>query len=195
MTKHFRVGEEDPVNERIVDDAERSADLFVAVLEKALTSRLLDEEFEGQVTTSQLHALRFLALNEQPLMSDLADGLGISYPAATKTVERLVKKGLASREDDPTDRRVVRVNLTEGGCQLVKKIMAARNVGFHDVLRRLSADDRGALLRGMEAFVTTALDAMDADAIVASVCLHCGSEHSENCIVDAVLARKEAAAV
>lgn len=181
------------MNERIVDDAERSADLFVAVLEKALTNRLLNEEFEGQVTASQLHALRFLALNEQPLMSDLADGLGISYPAATKTVERLVKKGLARREDDPTDRRVVRVQLTEKGCELAKKIMTARNAGFHDVLRQMAAEDRRALLRGMDAFVSTIVDSMDADEIVASICLHCGNEHSEDCIVEAALARKDAA--
>jgi DNA-binding MarR family transcriptional regulator len=181
------------VSERIVDDAERSADLFVLVLEKTLTGQVLEDDFDGHVTSSQLLALRYLALNEQPLMSDLADGLGISYPAATKTVERLVKKGLAAREDDPMDRRVVRVNLTKDGMRLVRRILAEKNARFHRILQNMRAEDRQALLGGVEAFVTVALETMDTDNVAAAICLHCGAEHSPDCTVEATLARKELA--
>ncbi len=174
-----------------VDDAERTADLFVGVLAKALADRVLGEAFEGQITMSQLQALRYLQRNEQRLMSDLAEGLTISYPAATKTVERLVKKGLVMREGDPTDRRVVRVKLTGKGMELVQQVNNELGRRLTAVLARMQEGDRDALLRGMAAFVEAALADVDDVQVVASICLHCGTAHSDSCPVGGVLLRAQ----
>lgn len=178
----------------IADDAKKAADLFVGVLAKALTNRVLDEAFDGQVTMSQLQALRYLRNNEQRLMSDLADGLAISYPAATKTVERLVRKNLVAREGDPADRRVVRVRLTESGAALLEKIDAEINERLVSVLDSLEPDDRSALLRGMRAFVAAALKQVDDRHLLAAICLHCGTYHQDDCPVLAARQRVQAAA-
>ena len=170
------------VQNSIIDDAEKMADLFVAVLAKALANPVLDERFDGQVTMSQLQALRYLLRNEERLMSDLAEGLAISYPAATKTVERLVKKGLVVREGDPTDRRVVRVSLTDQGRNLVGEIDDQMHRRLAGILGKLAVEDRAALLCGMSAFVAAALDGLDRDT-VSAICLHCGTEHQETCPV------------
>lgn len=159
---------------------EHTSDLFVAVIEKLLTQRMLDESFDQQVTPSQLVALRYLSLNESSLMSEVAEGLGISFPAATKTIDRLVRKSLATRVEDPHDRRVVRIRLTERGRSLVGEIHAERARRFDLVLERLAPSAREALHQSMEVFITAAID----DASTASsVCLHCGSDHHEDCPV------------
>lgn len=138
---------------------------------------------------AQLQALRYLLHNEQRLMSDLAEGLGISYPAATKTVERLVKKNLVAREGDPADRRVVRVYLTQQGINLVQQINAEMSRRLHAVLGRMGEEDRNALVRGMSAFVTAALAGVDDAELIDSVCLHCGVQHTGDCPVEAARAR------
>ena len=44
-------------------------------------------------------------------MGEFADGLEISPAAATELVARLIEKGVARREADPGDRRVVHIRL------------------------------------------------------------------------------------
>lgn len=159
-------------------DVAHASDLFVAIVEKLMTQRMLDENFEQQVTPSQLVALRYLSLNESSLMSDVATGLGISFPAATKTVDRLVRKELASRAEDPSDRRVVRIRLTERGRKLVTDVYQERSRRYTTILSRLGPTEQAALQAGMESFITAAID--DKDAAM-SICLHCGSQHHEDC--------------
>ena len=161
-------------------DVEHDSDLFVAIVEKLMTQRMLDESFEQQVTPSQLVALRYLSLNESSLMSDVAEGLGISFPAATKTIDRLVRKGFASRSEDPHDRRVVRIRLTDEGKSLVSDIYRERARRFTAVLDQLDPVALEALHQGMEVFITTAIDD---EETAKSVCLHCGSEHHDGCPV------------
>ena len=161
-------------------DVEHASDLFVAIVEKLLTQRMLEESFDQQVTPSQLVALRYLALNESSLMSDVAEGLDISFPAATKTIDRLVRKGLAARAEDPRDRRVVRIRLTDHGKKLVNDIYKERAQRFGDVLLRLDAAERSSLTRSMEVFISAAIDDRET---AETVCLHCGSEHHDTCPV------------
>lgn len=163
-----------------VSDVEHASDLFVAIVEKLMTQRMLDESFDQQVTPAQVVALRYLSLNESSLMSDVAEGLSISFPAATKTIDRLVRKGLASRAEDPHDRRVVRIRLTEQGKQLVTEVFAERARRFNTVLERLDPDARASLHRSMEVFITSAINDTET---ARSLCLHCGSEHHDYCPV------------
>lgn len=164
----------------LTTDVAHASDLFVAIVEKLMTQRMLDESFEQQVTPAQLVALRYLSLNESSLMSDVAEGLGISFPAATKTVDRLVRKELASRVEDPHDRRVVRIKLTERGKQLVSEVYEERSRRFAAVLERLDTAARDTLQRSMASFISAAIDDKDT---VSTICLHCGSQHHESCPV------------
>lgn len=64
-----------------------------------------------RLTARQMRAVLHLARREPLTMGGLADGLAIGRAAASEMVERLVEKGVARREADPSDRRVVRVRL------------------------------------------------------------------------------------
>ncbi len=164
----------------LTNDIAHTSDLFVAIIDKLMTQRMLDQSFDQQVTPSQLVALRYLSLNESSLMSDVADGLGISFPAATKTIDRLVRKALVSRAEDSHDRRVVRIRLTDRGRQLVSEINEERSRRFATVLGRMGADSLDTLQRSMQLFITAAIDD---EETARSMCLHCGSQHHDNCPV------------
>ena len=59
-------------------------------------------------------------------MTDLTHWLKIAQGVATRTVDRLVEKGLVERRRDESDRRVVFVSLTRSGLEL-----AQQNVDMH----------------------------------------------------------------
>ncbi len=133
---------------------------------------------EHQLSTVQFLALRFIGLHERPTPGDAAQALGISNAAATKLIDRLVKKGLVSRVEDPTDRRERRLGLTERGVGVFAVISEAGSEQIALTLSRLSHRDRTALRQGLRAFLAATL----ADpAAVRRVCLHCGREHEPDC--------------
>lgn len=54
-------------------------------------------------------------------MGRLSERLGVRQNALTQAADRLVKHGLAERLSDPHDRRIVRLRLTQTGCDWVKE--------------------------------------------------------------------------
>ena len=67
-------------------------------------------------------------------VGDLAEVFGVSVPSMSRAVDGLVKKGLATRVEDPDDRRVRQVKITESGKDLVETLVAVRQNGMR-VLR------------------------------------------------------------
>ena len=63
-------------------------------------------------------------------VSELAERFGVSVPSMSRAVDALVKKGLATRVEDPDDRRVRRVAITAKGKQLVDTLLVVRQAGL-----------------------------------------------------------------
>jgi DNA-binding MarR family transcriptional regulator len=89
------------------------------------------------VTTAQIGALFFLQGNDGCLLSQMGQGLMLDKSAITGLVDRLEKKGLIERRDDPTDRRAIRLRLTRAGrdaaakaLPVVKQLNRAIKEGF-----------------------------------------------------------------
>ena len=75
-------------------------------------------------------------------VKDVADRLGISFPAASRAVEPLVQRGFVERAEDPADRRVKRVRTTKDGDRLVERLVATRIESFEQLLEGFSATER-----------------------------------------------------
>ena len=84
----------------------------------------------------------------------LADREAVTQPAMTQLVARLQEAGLVTRAADPTDGRVVRVQITEAGRAVLAQRRALRAQRLAAILPDLSAAHRAAL--------AAALPAMDA---------------------------------
>jgi DNA-binding MarR family transcriptional regulator len=72
----------------------------------------------------------------------LAEGLAVAKPTLTAIADSLVAAGLARREAEPGDRRVVRLHLTEAGTAAVERADAAYGQWLDRVLERTGAGDR-----------------------------------------------------
>jgi DNA-binding MarR family transcriptional regulator len=66
---------------------------------------------DARLTGRQMKAVVFLAHRGGATMGEFAEGLEISRAAASELAARLIEKGVVEREDDPGDRRIVRVKL------------------------------------------------------------------------------------
>lgn len=165
--------------EDFVIDALRVSDLFVQILYKTLSQRLIAELSDQKVSFAQAHAMRYIWLHHNVLMGDLADGLAISYPSATNMVKRLERQGLVERMVNPADRREVEVRLTQRGTDLTERLEDERIRHLSEVLSAMSDEDRQALLQGLTGFVQTAVG--DEDSVAQDVCLRCGVRATPTC--------------
>ena len=82
-------------------------------------------------------------------LSDLAVVEGVTQPGMTQLVSRLQRDGLAERKSDPADRRVVVVEITEAGRELVRLRRTARAEKLAELLADLSAQERAAVVTSL----------------------------------------------
>jgi DNA-binding MarR family transcriptional regulator len=150
--------------------AEKLTGLFSDIIFKTMTVQLLRELEDLDITLPQLQALTYVAEHHHCSIGALADGLGVTHPAAVKSVERLVKKGLVARTVAASDHRQAQLAATPEGRHLVNEIRLQRTQRLTRVLDRMLPEERLALIRGLEKFVTTAL--MDEGALN-GLCMSC----------------------
>lgn len=90
-------------------------------------------------------------------VGDLAEALGVSVPSMSRAVDALVKKRLATRVEDPDDRRVRRIAITAKGKQLVDTLLLVRQAG----MKAFAASLSGAQRRKLDAAVDSLMDRED----------------------------------
>jgi DNA-binding MarR family transcriptional regulator len=95
----------------------------------------------------QIQALEFLSRNEHAQMSEIADYLRIELSSATSLLNKLYELRLVERQNDPNDRRLVRIILTEEGKRLIKEASRERNEKVERILSFLPDTDKNELLR------------------------------------------------
>lgn len=98
------------------------------------------------ITPAQSRLLRAVAHYEQPpRMADLAARLEVVPRAVTSLVDGLEAAGRVRRVPDPTNRRVVRIELTEAGRETLRALRSARRAAAEDILAPLTVDQREVL--------------------------------------------------
>jgi DNA-binding MarR family transcriptional regulator len=137
--------------------AEKLTGLFSDIVVKTLTVQLLRELEELDISLSQLQALTHVAERGKCSVGALAEGLGVTHPAAVKLVDKLVKKKLVTRGVAASDHRQAEIAATAAGRHLVNEVRRQRTDRLVQVLDRMEPEDRHALISGLQAFVTAAL--------------------------------------
>ncbi len=107
-----------------------------------------------QLPLAQLRVVQSLSLDGEEAvagapMGVLRDRLGVRLNALTQSANRLVQRGLAERVSDPNDRRIVRLRLTQRGCEWVAERRRQRREHLTGIWMRLDADRREALVRAV----------------------------------------------
>jgi len=166
---------------------DRDIGLFMAIVREILSQGLVEEVASERITVGQVRCLCFIMAHEKTTVGDISRGLGISYPAATKTVSRLVEKELVTRKHDPADRRNIFVEITSSGRELASRIKPEKLRRLGLLLEKMEPENLSQLHRGIEAFLAVAVTD---EELFRQICLHCGREHVENCILSSLKCHK-----
>ncbi len=108
---------------------------------KRLTHTNQPDSLAMQLPLAQLrlaHALHHSDVSLGETMGALKERLGVGNSALTQAGDRLIHNGLAERLDDPNDRRVVRMRLTEKGRSWVDDIRMQRKRRIEEILDHLT---------------------------------------------------------
>jgi len=101
------------------------------------------------VHEGQQYVLRCLWRDDGLSPGEIARRLGIATPTVTRAATRMEATGLLRREPHPSDRRLVRLRLTDRGRELEKVIDEQTNQLTERALATLSAAERESLVRAL----------------------------------------------
>ena len=83
----------------------------------------------------------------------LAQALDVTQGNVTGIVDRLVEQGLVARRQDPDDRRVVWLEATDKGRELLTNLMDTQTSHMTNVLSQMKLEDLTSLYNGLHAFI------------------------------------------
>jgi len=101
------------------------------------------------VHEGQQYVLRCLWREDGLSPGEVARRLGLATPTVTRAATRMEATGLLRREPHPSDRRLVRLRLTDRGRELEKVIDEQTNRLTERALATLSAAERESLVRAL----------------------------------------------
>ncbi|AGL20598.1 MarR family winged helix-turn-helix transcriptional regulator [Actinoplanes sp. N902-109] len=139
-------------NERLI------ADIMTAQqqLQQLFVRDRADPLFETPLTMQQLKILMLLHRTGDTSGRELAGMLGVSLATLSGMVDRLVAQDMVTRTEDPHDRRVRRISLSDTGHEMIDKIVNAGTELQLRLLGRLTADELGTVLGGLHAMIRAA---------------------------------------
>jgi DNA-binding MarR family transcriptional regulator len=135
-----------------VEDTYLAGDLYALVvfLHKNCNSDLFEAVGALELTLTQIKLLHHLEDASRELtLKEAAELVLVSLPAASRTVDDLVRRGYVERHEDVEDRRMKRVSLTEAGRSVIRRLNAARLSGLEKFTETLTEAERHTLAQAL----------------------------------------------
>jgi DNA-binding MarR family transcriptional regulator len=107
---------------------------------------------DKRLCLSQVRALFILAGREEPVTAgELAERVGLSPAAMSRSLEALVKRRLVTRRESSSDRRVRLVEIAARGEAIVEELIALRRTGLERFVADLEPEPRAQLSAALAA--------------------------------------------
>src|SRR3954467_11480759 len=109
---------------------------------------------ELDLSISQIRILHLLTGPvESASLTTIADEVGLSMPAVSRSVDGLVQRGLLTRTEDPKDRRQRAVRATGEAREQADRLIELRVAGITDFVKSLTAEERKQLAEALSPIV------------------------------------------
>ncbi len=109
-------------------------------LERELIELLKEDNVCFGVTVSQCHILLEIGGKTEMSIVELASVLNLDTSTLSRSIDGLVSIGLVNRQQNPSDRRYVRISLSEQGKRVYESIEKANNAYFSKIFRLIPED-------------------------------------------------------
>lgn len=125
----------------------------ISMFFRAIKDRHVHDAAETDISMPQFFCTWILSKCGKQKMSELASNLSLSYASATNLINRLSESGLVNRYDDPEDRRVVMVELSDKGREITDSIRKRHVSEMKEKCEALSKNEIETLLNGMDILI------------------------------------------
>jgi DNA-binding MarR family transcriptional regulator len=135
-------------NQAIVDRSSLTRDMYAlaSYLMRTANVGTFNKIAELDLSVTQLKALCALeADGAERSVKALAESMGVSMPTMSRAVDGLFERGFVLRQEDPSDRRMKRVRLTDAGREVPLALNRARLSALQELIGSLTDDEAGAL--------------------------------------------------
>lgn len=173
-------------NGKLVNDFLGSAEIFTSAVADLMQAQL--REVGGTtVTYSQLKLLKMVARAEGSTVTNVATFLGVSTAAASRAVDRLVRRGLLRRKEAAVDRRAVELSVTPAAEQLLAQYDVAATAALQAVFGDLDPAD---LERTAQLLDSLSVHIIEGTEPTGEYCFRCGIHFRDRCLLRQVRHRE-----
>lgn len=153
-----------------------------------LLERALAEAGGLQLNMSQIKLLLLISRpGKRFKVTDVAQFLGVTNAAASRSIDRLVQRGLVDRTVTPEDRRAVDLTLTPMANDLLERFTAVRD---RELLRLIGDHPAEKLERAAELLDELSLLLLDPPPEAGERCLRCGIHFRDTCLLREMAGRE-----
>jgi DNA-binding MarR family transcriptional regulator len=113
----------------------------------------IDYARKSGLSMSHLGALFHVHHKGSSGVTELGDYLGVTSAASSQMLERLVQQELILRTEDPDDRRVKQIVLTDEGHRILEEGVRARQGWLDDLANTMSDKEKETIKRALEIMI------------------------------------------
>ena len=165
-----------------------AAHVFSTTVNMALDEELMRNASNGQLTPAQMKLLKLVSWSEALTVGDAAAFLGVSKAAASKAVDKLVRKMFLQRSTGQTDRREICISLTDESRRVLARYENAREQKLREIFS-MSAPGELEKIAGLLDCLSARIAIENSNAQPGKPCFQCGTYFRENCVLRTQLGR------
>jgi DNA-binding MarR family transcriptional regulator len=155
-----------------------SVQVFSSAMRDVVEEKLLRETARGRLTFSRLKLLKLVAFTDSHTIGDVAAFLGVSSTAASKAVDKLVRRRLLRRTEAHADRRASELSLTGEGRRLLNAYEAARYRKLTEIFSECGPEQLCGTVATLDRL---SANIVDHAANPQELCFQCGIYFREKC--------------
>ena len=164
----------------LIQDFLGSATVFASSVREIVERKLLAETVRAELTLSQFRLLKMVAMTDAQTIGDVARFLGVSNAAASKAVDKLVRRKLLRRTEAEADRREIRLALTDASRKILEAYDVKRDAKLEAVFKDFSTQE---LERCADLLDRLSAGIVDHGSNPEELCLQCGIYYRQKCVV------------
>ena len=135
---------------QLIDAVVGSTQVFSKALNSVVEDEVLQEAADARVTPAQVTILKLINHSGSRTLSELAALLDVSNAAASKSVDRLVRRKLVFRREASSDRRLIDLSLTPLGRDVLERYESRRGEMLARTFRQFPAEELESAARVLE---------------------------------------------
>ena len=170
---------------RIINDFLASMHIFSSAVDELMVEHVR-EEIGNEVTISQLRLLKLVASTNVESISEVATFCRVTNAAASKAVDRLVRRGFLLREESKSDRRVSELSLTPKASELLQRYEKVQHGVLEGLFRQFMPED---FIKTAELLDKLSADIVELESAPPELCFRCGIYFREKCLLRDVVKR------